>query len=51
MVGSVGVLEPFHTLGLGGLGYRSGKASEMEDEVVVILRPRRDMESFVEDDT
>lgn len=54
MVGSAGTLEPSHTLGLGGLGfYRSGKASEMEDEVVVILRSRtcRDMKSFVEDDT
>ncbi len=40
------------TLGLGGLGfYRSGKASEMEDEVVVILRSRRDKKSFVEDGT
>jgi len=37
LVGSAGTLEPFHTLGLGGLGfYRSGKASEMEDGVVVM---------------
>lgn len=48
----LGYFEPFHTLGLGGLGfYRSGKASEMEDEVVVFLRSRRDMKSFAEDGT